>query len=224
MAPITKNSRSRCNLIAKGTTPIEKNIIVIDEQGNKIGATYPKRAKGLIKKGRARSIDDNTICLACPPNEILEDFKMTELVIDKTTGEVIETTQEKILPEANAESYPELTIGYVLKQIENIASQTAYLNKAIDEISVISIGAPGVMGVGEKANAIAQVVKCRETTNQKLISFYEKLYDDLKPEKQDGMFSTRYKALQIIENAVEDLSLDGDQLASLLDAARHIEN
>lgn len=149
---------------------------------------------------------------------------MTELVIDKTTGEVIETTQEKILPEANAESYPELTIGYVLKQIENIASQTTYLNKAIDEISVISIGAPGVMGAGEKANAIAQVVKCRETTNQKLISFYEKLYDDLKPAKQNGMLTAKFKALQIIENAIEDGVVDGDQIASLLDNARYIED
>lgn len=33
---------------------MEKNIIVVDEQGNEIGATYPKGAKGLVKKaGRA---------------------------------------------------------------------------------------------------------------------------------------------------------------------------
>ena len=34
---------------------MEKNIIVVDEQGNEIGATYPKRAKGLVKKGRRAS-------------------------------------------------------------------------------------------------------------------------------------------------------------------------
>ena len=28
-------------------------MIVIDEQGKQIGATYPKRAKGLVKNGRA---------------------------------------------------------------------------------------------------------------------------------------------------------------------------
>ena len=32
---------------------MEKNMTVIDEEGNIIGATYAKRAKGLIKKGRA---------------------------------------------------------------------------------------------------------------------------------------------------------------------------
>ena len=49
-------------------TPIEKNIRVVDEQGNEYEATYPKRAKGLVKNGRARFIDENTICLACPPD------------------------------------------------------------------------------------------------------------------------------------------------------------
>ena len=59
-------------------TPIEKNIIVVDEQGNEYEATYPKRAKGLVKNGRARFIDENTICLACPPNTELEDKNMSE--------------------------------------------------------------------------------------------------------------------------------------------------
>ena len=38
----------------KGAKPIEKNVIVVDEQGNEYEATYPKRAKGLVKSGRAR--------------------------------------------------------------------------------------------------------------------------------------------------------------------------
>ncbi len=57
-------------------TPIEKNIRVVDEQGNELEATYPKRAKGLVKNGRARFIDEQTICLACPPGKNLEDKKM----------------------------------------------------------------------------------------------------------------------------------------------------
>ena len=49
-----------------------KNISVIDMQGNVYEATYPKRAKGLVKKGRARFVDENTICLACPPEQTEE--------------------------------------------------------------------------------------------------------------------------------------------------------
>ncbi|MCR4927121.1 MAG: hypothetical protein K5927_04005 [Lachnospiraceae bacterium] len=40
-----------------------KNIIVTDENGNIIGSTYPKRAKGLVTKGRARLVDERTICM-----------------------------------------------------------------------------------------------------------------------------------------------------------------
>lgn len=40
-----------------------KNIIVTDINGNVTGATYPKRAKGLIKSGRAIKVDESTIRL-----------------------------------------------------------------------------------------------------------------------------------------------------------------
>lgn len=41
-----------------------KNVNVTDAQGNIIGTTYPKRAKGLIKNGRAIFVDDCTIRLS----------------------------------------------------------------------------------------------------------------------------------------------------------------
>ena len=39
------------------------SITVLDEKGCIIGKTYLKRAKGLVKKGRAVFIDDTTIRL-----------------------------------------------------------------------------------------------------------------------------------------------------------------
>ena len=42
---------------------MEKNVIVTDELGKQIGTTYPKRAKGLVKNGRAEYADDRTIRL-----------------------------------------------------------------------------------------------------------------------------------------------------------------
>ncbi len=38
-----------------------QRITVLDESGNVIGDTYTKRAKGLVKKGRALYIDEITI-------------------------------------------------------------------------------------------------------------------------------------------------------------------
>ena len=150
-------------------TPIEKNIIVLDEQGNEYEATYPKRAKGLVKSGRARFVDEKTICLACPPVN-MEDNVMSE---------------EKVI---NEEAASKLTMSYVLTQIENIAAQTTYLNETVSELGKMFASAPVAYAppdiAGEaRAKALGDVVRCRETTNQQLLAFYEKVYDDLKPVK-----------------------------------------
>ena len=58
--------------------PITKNIIVVDEFGKEYTSTYAKRANGLVKNGRARWLDGNTICLVCPPDTLnLEDNDMS---------------------------------------------------------------------------------------------------------------------------------------------------
>ena len=61
-----------------------KTVGVRDEAGNRYEATYPKRARGLVKHGRARFTDESQteIILTCPPNQklILEDHTMTEQV------------------------------------------------------------------------------------------------------------------------------------------------
>lgn len=44
-----------------------KNIIVLDENDNEIGKTYPKRVKGLIKSGRAEPVQDGVIRLKAAP-------------------------------------------------------------------------------------------------------------------------------------------------------------
>ena len=156
----------------KGTIPIEKNVKVVDEKGNILEATYPKRAKGLVKSGRARFVDENTICLACPP-KILEDIKMDNINIDKTTGEVIEIPASKY------------NLEYALEQIERIANDKAYLTEAFDALyAAASNNEPTIEQGGSNdkvAEAVAETVKVRETTNQKLIEFYSKMVDDLKP-------------------------------------------
>lgn len=142
--------------------PIEKNIIVVDEQGNYYEATYPKRAKGLVKNGRARFIDENTICLACPPCD-MEDNNMS----NNTENMAMETKPTE-----------KLTMDYVLEQIEKVSTEKEYLHNAISELSKIS--SAGSSGVIDVPQALAVIVQSREQTNQKLLSLYEKMYDDLK--------------------------------------------
>lgn len=158
MAPITKNG---LRTLHKGETPIEKNILVVDEQGNEYEATWPKRAKGLVKSGRARFIGENKICLACPPNSDLEDNTM---------------------PDANTKN-SKLTVDYLLEQIEKIAGDTEYLFKTIEALnSMENAGVPGDMTGQAKANALSSVVKSRETTNQQLLSVYTQMYMTLTDE------------------------------------------
>jgi len=85
-APINKNAWLSKSNGMKGEKPITKNIRVIDAAGNKYEATYPKRAKGLVKNGRARFIDEHTLCLACPPNNNLEDKSMNNEMENRSNG------------------------------------------------------------------------------------------------------------------------------------------
>ncbi len=152
-----------------------KNVIVVDEKGNKYGATYPKRAKGLVKNGRARFIDNETICLACPPQSFeTEDIEMSEntekMIIDTSTGEAVE---------AALESKAEPTLSYVLGQIERIANDTAYIRDALAQLQELRAAGPGDICGQSKADAIAHVVDAREETNRRLLTFYEMLYKDI---------------------------------------------
>ncbi|MBQ7088099.1 MAG: hypothetical protein IJN04_00440 [Clostridia bacterium] len=178
-------------------TPIEKNVIVVDELGNEYEATYPKRAKGLVKNGRARFIDDNTICLACPPNTELEEATMSS------------TTKTTTKPK------DKLTINYVLNQIEQIVKDNEYIHNALEQLALMPKSDPGDIAGQEKAKAIGDIVRCRETTNQQALRLYEKMYDDLKP--QSVIPSER---MQIIHSLIETL---GDGITPI-EAKEALEN
>ena len=152
---------------------MEKNVVVLDEQGKKIGMTYPKRARGLVKKGRARCVDACTICLACPPDMDLEDIRMNDNNInipEKSLTEAIITEQES--------AGKSLTQEYFLDKIDRIAKDTAYLKEAMEFIRQNS--------KPESPTAVGQMVAAREKTNQMLIDFYKTAYFRLmdKPDPQ----------------------------------------
>ena len=69
-------------------TPIEKNIIVVDENGKQYESTYLKRAKGLVKNGRAHFAEENKICLMRPPENYLEDKDMAEINKEKNNTQI----------------------------------------------------------------------------------------------------------------------------------------
>lgn len=180
MTPITKKLHSQISA-KKGRTPIEKNVIVVDENGNVLHMTYSKRARGLVKNGRARIIGENKICLlisqsnaaACPPKEILEELLMDNMDTNINNSNINEQDTPK-----------DATMEYVLSRIDNIIAHTEYLQSALSTIEKIQNADSQYDSTGEaKANAVASAILSRETTNQQVLKLLEKMYDDLKPAK-----------------------------------------
>jgi len=154
-----------------------KNVNVVDELGNRYVPTYAKRAKGLVKNGRARWVDENTICLACPPDDIdLEDTKM-ENKINPIENIPVESTEQK-------DDFKKV----VLDRIDRIIAQGDELMKVVEYIQMLPVNdCPNGGHDGQaRAEAIGNIYASREQTNQKMINMLDKMYNDMmaKPENQ----------------------------------------
>ena len=91
-----------------------KNICVIDDNGDSISSTYLKRAKQLVKKGRAKWLNEDTIKLIAS-NTYYGEVKLMSI-----------------------ESKEILNIDLIQAFIEKIINENSVSEKAIDEISKLS--------------------------------------------------------------------------------------
>ncbi len=218
--------------IMRGRHPLKKTVAVVDEYDNVYEATYPSRAKGLVKKGRARFIGENKICLACPPILRLEDTKMSENITDKVSDELltaelkpnaaVESAAVTNAPSQTADDTPaaqpgsntetvctekvEYNIEYVLAQISALSEQSKSNKDIIARINDKETDTA-------KAQALATAVSAREETTRRLIDLYEKMYSDLRPKD----FSVMYKAMDLIERTVNNPNCTAEQKASITD-------
>jgi len=202
-----------------------KNIIVVDEYGKKYGTTYLKRAKGLVKQGRARFLARNMLCLACPPDQNLEDNIMVEQTIENM---VTENKEENMAQEDFAAAGSKYSVEYCLEQIERIGHQTEYLDQVIAELRQLDNDNSCV----QKAIALSDIVKSRETINQQMLQFYEKMYDDLKtPIAVDAVSEKAHlqeQLLKIMDKTLENGNLSSNEVTDMFngafDAIRHIND
>ncbi len=138
--------------------PIEKNVNVVDESGNGYESTWPKRANGLVKKGRARWLDGQTICLTCPPIDT-EDMRM-------------EDSEMKPFEQTGAESG--LTLDGLLARMDMIRQEMYSLSDAIKTVDCL----PEDCEAGARATAIGCMFEEREKTCQQQFLFLERIYND----------------------------------------------
>lgn len=162
MAPIQKNSDLREAQLG-GMIPIAKNIEVVDIFDNPYEPTYLKRAKGLVKHGRAVFVHATKICLVDPSHLDMEEISVEDQNLESPKLE-------------NAE--PKITEAYLLNKIDEISKDNVLVHDALNKLGLMqSTGSNDVAGLGI-AEAIGNIVTSHEQTNQKILDFYMKLFED----------------------------------------------
>ena len=175
-------------------TPIEKNVIVVDEHGNEYTSTYAKRAKGLVKNGRARWLDGNTICLVCPPDELnLEDNEM------ENRAENMETINAVCENEAPKTEQPAITTADILNRIDQIIEQGNSLPNIVANIKTMPMNEDFDNDIAaERAEAIRDIYTQREMTNRQMLTFLNRMYDDIAPKQVP--IGLKEKAIERLSN------------------------
>lgn len=158
---------------ARGMIPIEKNIIVVDENGTVFESTWLKRANGLVKKGRARWLDERTICIACPP-ERTEDNEMENSNQAETATERIAESEAAGRQDTRPDG---LTIEGILDRMDAVRKEMLFMNELLATMENIA-NQGGEDDAGHIAEATGQAFIARETTCQQQLRFLEKIYDD----------------------------------------------
>jgi len=153
--PITKNE-AFSYLSSEEVRPI-KTISVVDIYGNQYEPTYPKRAKGLVKKGRAHFVDERTICLARPPYHTEDEMEENKTIPAVPEGEAVQ-----------------LDAAYVIAKIEQIMGETENLRKALDLLAEDHNDQ-----MGNTAMGIGNMIEAREQTNQAMISLLKLIVQKL---------------------------------------------
>ncbi len=130
-----------------------KTITVTDAQGHPCQPTWPKRAKGLVKHGRAVYVSESEIRLA-PPVRKTEDTAMT-------ANDILQKIFE--LSQADKHIHAALDTLFAMP----------------DKSDNGDCGAPPDIAGQAKAKAIAEVACSAESTRQQLLAFYVRVYNDL---------------------------------------------
>ena len=125
--------------------------------------------------------------------------------------EVAETTE---IAEATENTATKYTIDYVLEQIAKLQADTEYIKAAVLALSH-NVQDPS----GSRAEALNSAVACREETNWKLIAFYERIYDDLKPASKANKLEMINMLLKSLSECVNDSAacFIGDELRRLME-------
>ncbi len=185
-----------------------KNVAVIDDRGNRYEATYPKRAKGLVKNGRARFVDENTICLACPPDKS-EDIRMSENMgleilnsIKEQFGDKISAGSDAIGQEHGEGQGRQQKNGMSREIVERILEQIAHFPS--DDSYIVELKENEF----DDDDVVVNIVQCREITRQKQLELYKAILEKAL-ENEANAQTNAVKHLEQLTDWMSTLSRDG---------------
>lgn len=208
-----------------------KTVEVRDEAGNRYEATYARRAKGLVKNGRARFTDESQteIILTCPPNQklILEDKTMTDLNTN------IQAKQNE--SDVTEKQAPRLTAKEIFDQIvalQNLMSgeHTNPLYSLASTVEAVCTESQleGDSQICESIVVASTPFRMREETYRQMLDVYRQMYNDLKEQRSEydrikNMLLDTYERRVILVKESDDLD-DGMRFELLVQLSREITN
>lgn len=151
----------------EGRTPMIKNITVTDENGKILYSTYPKRAKGLVKKGRAEWIGENAISMLGPCVKEKETKEMANIyeILDNQLSKL----QEQ-LRDAQDEEAAQVRIQ-MLKTLEEFKAQ----EQRTEAAKLVGAQLEAMQAALNAEEVTAENALVRETTRQKMLELMEKM-------------------------------------------------
>lgn len=157
----------------------QRTVQVTDEAGNRYEATYPKRAKGLVKHGRARFTDESQteIILTCPPNQnlILEDKTMTEQNTNIQTDK--DTVTEKNTLALTAKEVFDQIVSLQNLMSSEYTNPLHSLNQTVGSICENEWESDEHKAAA--INSASTPYMVRERTYQQMLELYRQMYNDL---------------------------------------------
>lgn len=146
---------------------MKKNITVTDSNGKILYSTYPKRAKGLVKKGRAEWIGEDAISMLAPSLNEKEIAEMANIyeILDNQLSKL----QEQLREVDEQEAAPVRI--QILKTLEEFKIQ----EQRTEAVKIVGAQVEAMQAALNAEEATAENAAAREVTRQKMIELMEKM-------------------------------------------------
>ena len=146
---------------------MKKNITVTDSNGKILYSTYPKRAKGLVKKGRAEWIGEDVISMLAPSLNEKEIAEMANIyeILDNQLSKL----QEQLREVDEQEAAPVRI--QILKTLEEFKIQ----EQRTEAVKLVGAQVEAMQAALNAEEATAENAAAREVTRQKMIELMEKM-------------------------------------------------